>query len=169
MSSLQIRLATQADAEDINDIYNHYVRTSTCTFHLDPVTTQERVEWLSKHNDRYPVLIATINNQTVGWASLSPFRERPAYAGTTESSVYIHKDFQRQGIAKQLMVELIERANKLGYRTILAGAEASQTASIKLHESLGFRRTALFKEVGFKFDQWLDTVFLQLMLPTNHN
>ena len=159
-----IREAKHEDAEAINEIYNHYVLTSTCTFHLEPVTTQERTEWLAEHSDRYPVILAVSDGKVIGWASLSPFRPRPAYVGTLESSVYIHHLHHRKGIGKLLMVDLISRAKDLGYHTIIAGAEASQTGSIRLHEELGFEHVATYKQVGFKFDTWLDTVFLQLML-----
>jgi len=164
VDQIDIRLAQIEGAGAINDIYNHYVLTSTCTFHLEPVSTQERLEWLAGHNDRYPVIVAVCKGQIVGWASLSPFRPRPAYAGTVESSVYVHHLHQRKGIGRLLMLDLISRAKALGYHSIIAGAEATQYGSIRLHEELGFEHVAQFKQVGFKFDTWLDTVFLQLML-----
>lgn len=159
-----IRLAVPGDIEAINEIYNHYVLTSTCTFHLDPVTFDERQEWLNEHSERYSVTVAELDGVVVGWASLSPHRPRPAYAGTVESSVYIQFDHHRKGIGRELMVDLISRAKNAGFHTLVAGAEASQTGSIRLHEALGFTHIARYKEVGYKFDQWLDTVFLQLML-----
>ena len=164
MDQIDIRLASLADADAINDIYNHYVFASTCTFHLEPVTHEERADWLRQHGDKHPVTVAVQKDQIVGWASLSPFRPRPAYDGTGESSVYVHCDHHRKGIGKLLMIDLIQRAKHLGYHSIIAGAEASQTGSIVLHEVLGFQHVARFQQVGFKFDQWLDTVFLQLML-----
>ena len=164
MDRIQIRPAILADADDINEIYNHYVLTSTCTFHLDPVTKPEREEWLQAHGDKYPVTVAILDGQVVGWASLSPFRTRPAYDATVESSVYVHQGHHRKGVGRLLMIDLIERARAEGFHSIIAGAEASQTGSIVLHEVLGFRHVARFQQVGFKFEQWLDTVFLQLML-----
>ena len=164
MSPVSIRFATIEDSDAINDIYNHYVLTSLCTFHLELVTHQERVEWLEEHQGKYLATVAVWDGKVVGWASLSNHRPRPAYDGTVEGSVYIDKDFHRRGIGKLLIVDLIERARAQGFHTIVAGAEASQTASIRLHEDLGFVQIARFKEVGFKFDTWCDTVFLQLML-----
>jgi L-amino acid N-acyltransferase len=161
---LSIRLATREDVDAINNIYNHYVLTSTCTFHLEPVTREERLQWLENHGGKYGVTVAVLDGEVVGWASVSNHRPRPAYDGTAESSVYIHRDFHRQGIGRVLMVDLIERARHVGFHTLVAGAEATQTASIRLHEDLGFTQIARFKEVGFKFDTWCDTVFLQLML-----
>ena len=159
-----IRLATLDDFVTINEIYNHYVLNSTCTFHLEPVTDEERLEWLSHHTERYPVTVVESDGIVVGWASLSQFRPRPAYANTVESSVYIHRDFHRRGLGKLLMTDLVERAKQLKHRSIIAGAEASQTASIRLHQDLGFTKVAYYQEVGFKFGEWHDTVFFQLML-----
>ena len=164
MHKFIIRSAKEQDVDAINDIYNYYVLTSTCTFHLDPVAHEERLAWLREHNDRYAVTVAIKEGKLVGWASLSPHRTRPAYAGTVESSVYIDKDNHRQGIGRMLMVDLMGRAKNAGFHTLVAGAEASQIGSLLLHESLGFERIARYKEVGYKFDQWLDTVFLQIML-----
>ncbi len=159
MDLIDIRLVQVEDAGSINAIYNYYVLSSTCTFHLEPVTIQERTEWLDGHSDRYPVIVAGCS-----WASLSPFRPRPAYVGTVESSAYVHYLHHRKGIGRLLMLDLISRAKALGYHSIIAGAEATQYGSIRLHEGLGFEHVAQFKQVGFKFDTWLDTVFLQLML-----
>ena len=164
MDQIDIRLAQIEDAGAINDIYNHYVLTSTCTFHLEPVTVEERIEWLFEHSGRHPVTVGIMAGEVIGWASLSPFRRRPAYDGTVESSVYVHHLHHRKGHGKLLMLDLIVRAKTLGYHSIIAGAEASQFGSIRLHEELGFEHVAKFKQVGFKFDTWLDTVFLQLML-----
>ena len=107
--------------------------------------------------------MAELDGRVIGWASLSNHRPRPAYDGTVESSVYIHKDFHRRGLGKLLMIDLIERAKNCGFHTIVAGAEASQEASIRLHEDLGFVQVARFKDVGFKFDTWCDTNLMQLM------
>ena len=164
MSPVSIRLATIEDADAINNIYNDYVLTSLCTFHLEPVTDEERMEWIKQHSRKYLATIAESDGRVIGWASLSNHRPRPAYDGTVESSVYIHKDFHRRGLGKLLMIDLIERAKICGFHTIVAGAEASQEASIRLHEDLGFVQVARFKDVGFKFDTWCDTIFMQLML-----
>lgn len=166
MSTVGIRLATIDDVGAINEIYNHYVLTSPCTFHTEPVHYQERLEWFEKHGPRHPVIVATIEANIVGWASLSAYRERPAYNNTAESSVYIHKDHHRKGIGRMLMDDLLVRAREIGFHTVLAGVTGCLPPSIELHRSLGFEQVACLREVGFKFGKWHDVVFLQLMLES---
>jgi L-amino acid N-acyltransferase YncA len=100
----------------------------------------------------------------VGWGSLSPYHSRCAYRHTVEISVYVHHDLHRQGIGSVILKDLIDRAGKLGYHAIIAAIDGSQTASVALHRNYGFTEVGHFREVGFKFDTWLDVVYLELML-----
>ena len=163
-----IRLATTADLPAINDIYNYYVPRSTCTYQLEPETIEDRQAWFREHPpDRYPVIVAEFPQSfgvIAGWGSLSKFRPRAAYAPTVEASVYIHHDYHRRGLGRAILVDLIERARSAGFHSLIGGASADQEASMALQESLGFQRVAHLKEVGYKFGQWLDVVYLQLML-----
>ncbi len=160
-----IRLATVADLSAINDIYNYYVHRSTCTYQLEPEPLEGRQAWFTAHpSEKYPVTVAEVDGQIIGWGSLSKFRDRAAYEGTVEASVYIRHDYHRRGLGRALLTDLIERARAIGYHTLVGGCSADQTASLRLQESLGFTRVAHFKEVGYKFGQWLDVIFLQLML-----
>lgn len=160
-----IRLARLEDAQAISDIYNYYVEHSTCTYQLAPESLDDRSNWLMSHDERHPVTVATHNQQVVGWASLSEWNPRAAYAGTAEISVYIHHAYHRQGLGRGLLVDLISRAKQFGYHTLIGGASSDQTASLALQASLGFEPVACFREVGYKFDTWLDVTYLQLMLP----
>jgi len=165
MTAISIRLATAADLPTINDIYNYYVLRSTCTYQLEPETREARQAWFAAHPaEKYPVTVAELDGQVVGWGSLSKFRDRAAYDGSVEASVYIHHDVHRRGIGRALLTDLIERARAIGFHTLIGGASADQTASLALQESLGFQRVAEFKEVGYKFGRWLDVAFYQLML-----
>jgi len=162
---LSIRLATAADLAAINDIYNYYVLRSTCTYQLEPEPLEGRREWFAKHPpERYPVTVAEIDGEVVAWGSLSKFRDRAAYDGTVEASIYVHHDRHRQGLGRTLLTDLITRARQLGFYTMIGGVSADQTASLRLQQSLGFEQVARFKEVGEKFGQKLDVIFLQLML-----
>jgi len=160
-----IRLATAADLPAICEIYNYYILRSTCTYQLQPETLADREAWFANHPpEKHPVTVAELDGQVAGWGSLSKFRDRAAYDPTVEASVYIRHDLHRRGLGKALLTDLIERARQIGFHSLIGGASADQTASVALQESLGFTRVALFKQVGYKFDQWLDVVFMQLML-----
>jgi phosphinothricin acetyltransferase len=163
-----IRLATADDLPTINDIYNYYVHRSTCTYQLEPEPIEGRQAWFVGHpSDKYPVTVGEINGEVVAWGALSKFRDRAAYAPSVEASIYVRHDMHRRGLGKALLLDLIQRANTIGFHTLIGGVSADQTASLRLQESLGFQRVAHFKEVGYKFGRRLDVIFLQLMLSDN--
>jgi phosphinothricin acetyltransferase len=164
--TISIRLATADDAVAINDIYNWYVPRSTCTYQEEPEPIESRQRWLAAHlkNPRHPVTVAVIAGEVVGWGSLSDYRERSAYRFTCESSVYVRHDMHGRGIGKAIVADLIERAKALDYRSIIAGADAEQSVSIALHKKFGFIECGRQIKVGYKFDRWLDVVFMQLEL-----
>jgi phosphinothricin acetyltransferase len=180
-----LRLATAADAEAINAIYNHYIPLSTCTFDLEPMPLATRQAWLADHDAAHPVTVATLPGETragrvpagetiagrvpadgsvAAWGSLSRFRARPAYGHTVESSVYVDHRHHGRGLGRLMVDDLLERARALGYHTVVAGVTGDQETSLVLHRAAGFSEVARFREVGRKFDRWLDVVFLQLML-----
>ena len=162
--SVDVRLATIADLAPIRDIYNYYVTRSTCTFQVELDTEAERLEWFRKRSPAHPVVVAEVDGQVVGWAALSAWNSRCAYARSVEASVYVPHDMHRHGIGRALLVDLIERARSLGHHTIIGGACTEQAGSLALQESLGFEKVACFREVGYKFGRWLDVVYLQLFL-----
>jgi L-amino acid N-acyltransferase YncA len=165
MTTPLLRLATAADLPAINEIYNYYVLRSTCTYQFEPETLEARTAWFRNHPpDKYPVTVAELGGQVAGWGSLSKFRDRAGYAPSVEASVYIRHDLHRRGLGRLLLTDLIERARAAGFHTLIGGASGEQTASLALQESLGFVRVAHFKEVGYKFGQRLDVIFMQLML-----
>lgn len=161
-----LRLATELDLPVINDIYNYYVERSTCTYQTEPESLESRRAGFREHApDKYPVIVAELDGGTIaGWGSLSRFRPRAAYAPTVEASIYIYREFHRRGFGRALLLDLIDRARAAGFHSLIGGASADQTASLALQESLGMKPVAHFKEVGFKFEQWLDVIYLQLML-----
>lgn len=159
-----IRLATEHDLVSINEIYNHYVRHSTCTYQEEPETMQDRHKWFEAHGEKHPVTVAVIDDRIVGWGSLSPFHSRGAYRNTIENSVYIHHEMHRRGIGSAILADLIERARAIGHHTIIAGIDGEQTASVAIHARFGFEKVAHLKQVGFKFGRWLDVIYMQLLL-----
>jgi phosphinothricin acetyltransferase len=161
---VKIRLATAADLDAINDIYNHYVTRSTCTYQVEPTQMHERRSWFADRTDRHPVTVAELAGQTVGWGALSAYHRRAAYSHTVENSVYVRHDMHRRGIGSALLADLIRRARQAGHHSIIAVIDADQNASIRLHERLGFERVGHFREVGRKFGRWLDVIYLELLL-----
>jgi L-amino acid N-acyltransferase YncA len=163
-----IRLATAGDLESINRIYNHYVLHSVTTYQEEPETIADRRLWFARHGADHPVTVAEIDGAVVGWAALSPFHARSAYRRTVENAVYVDEKRRRQGIGRALLDDLLHRASALGHHSVIALIDSEQIGSIALHESLGFRQVGHLREAGFKFDRWLDVVYLQklLQLPT---
>lgn len=164
MSGCRIRLAARADAASINDIQNYYVVNSTATFLTEPVSLEQRVSWLENRLPVHPVTVAEIGGTTVGWGALDFFRTRPAYRHTSEFSVYVHHEWHRRGIGRAIMADLVERAGTLGHHALVGGCCSESTAVIALLEEMDFARVAHFPEVGYKFERWLDVVFLQRLL-----
>ncbi|HEX4055662.1 MAG TPA: GNAT family N-acetyltransferase [Tepidisphaeraceae bacterium] len=161
---ISIRLAGGADLSAINDIYNHYVLHSTCTYQESPEPIEGRQLWFGKHGPEHPVTVAELDGQIVGWGSLSAFHARSAYRYTVENSVYVHHEFQRRGIGSMILADLIERARAIGHRAIIAGIDAEQTASAALHARFGFETVGHLKDLGFKFGRWLDVIYMELLL-----
>ncbi len=176
----QIRLATEADLQAINDIYNYYVVNSTCTYQEDPEPMGSRKKWFAGHaaaaddfvsadkaqtaHGKFPITVASIDAQIVGWGSLSAYHRRSAYRHTVENAVYVHQDFHRRGVGSMILRDLIDRAREAGHHAIIALIDAEQVGSIALHKNLGFQPAGHLKEVGRKFDRWLDVIYMQLLL-----
>ncbi len=161
---MEIRLARVDDAEEIRGIYNEEVLRSTVTFDLRPRSLQEQREWLQARSGAHAVIVAEEAGEVVGFASLSPYRERPAYSTTVEDSVYVRGDQRGSGVGRALLERLIELAMQHGFHTVLARIVGGHDASIALHKAVGFEIIGTEREVGRKFNRWLDVVVMQRML-----
>ena len=162
--SCSIRRATLADAAAIAAIYNEAVRTTTATFDTEEKSAADREAWLLAHDDNHPVFVAERDGQVVGWAALSKWSDRPAYAQTAESSFYVAAGHRGGGIGRALKLHLIAAARELGLHTIIARVAEESTASLHLNQALGFVHVGTLREVGLKFGKRLDVHILQLML-----
>jgi phosphinothricin acetyltransferase len=162
---MHIREAQQKDLNIILDIMNDAILNTTSIYDYG-IRSNEFVEnWFKKKRlDNMPVLVAEVNGNTVAYGSYGIFRAWNAYKFSVEHSIYVQKDFQGQGIGKQLLIALIGRAKRDGFHTMIAGIDAANQKSYDFHRKLGFVEVGTFKEVGYKFDRWLDLVFMQLML-----
>ena len=162
---MEIRLARVDDAEAIRQIYNLEVSTSTVTFDLVPRTLAEQVEWLEARSGAHAVIVAVDDDdQVVGFASLSPFRDRPAYNSTVEDSVYVRHDQRGTGVGGRLLSELVTLAAQHGFHTVVARIVGGHDASIELHRRVGFVEVGIEREVGRKFGKWLDVMVMQRLL-----
>jgi phosphinothricin acetyltransferase len=162
---IEIRDATMADAEAIRAIYNDAVLNTTAVFDYVAREPQAQRDWMQmKADQNLPVLVATDDDTVVGYSSYGQFRPWPAFLYTAENAIYIAPGRRGQGIGQTLLGALIAVAKQRGLRSMVAAITAENAASLHLHEKLGFQRTGLIRDSGWKFDRWLDLVFLQRML-----
>lgn len=165
--TLTVRAAQAEDVPHIRTIYNQAILNSVASWRYEPLTLQAQQDWFEdKRQHGYPVLVAQEAAQIVGWASLGAFRQGIGYQHTVENSVYVAEGQCGKGVGQALLSELICAARQTGYHTIVAGMEASNTASVRLHARFGFVQVAYFRQVGYKFGRWLDLIFMQLMLES---
>jgi phosphinothricin acetyltransferase len=165
---MEIRDADLQDIEGITAIYNDAVLNTLAIWNETPVDTANRTAWLGdRRRAGYPVLVAVDDAQQVlGYASFGDWRAFDGFRETVEHSIYVRDDQRGKGIGPQLMTALIERARAIGKHVMVAGIEAGNAGSIRLHEKLGFTHTGTLKQVGMKFGKWLDLAFLQLTLDS---
>lgn len=165
MGTVAVRPATTADAEQIRAIYNHEVSHSVATFDLVPRSLDEQREWLQARSGAFAAIVAVDEgDQVLGFASLSPYRDRPAYRTSVEDSVYVRHDRQGTGIGRLLLGELLRTAAASGFHAVFARINAAGEASIALHRSLGFALVGVEREVGRKFGRWHDVALMQTLL-----
>ena len=162
--TIAVRPAEAADLPAIADIYNDSVLNSTTTFDTEPWTAEAQGGWLRDHSRPYAALVAVHGSEVVGWASLSPFRAKPAYRFTAEDSVYVRAGLQGDGIGARLLARLLEVAAENGFRTVIARIADENPASVRLHRRFGFRRVGVERDVGYKLGRWLDVLVMQKML-----
>lgn len=161
---VQIRDAVLHDLPAMLAIYNHAIRNLIATFDLEEQSLEQREVWFHQHGHNYPLIVAESEGIVVGYSCLSSFRAKPAYARSTELSIYIAENQRGKGIGTALMAEILRRAEQLEYHTVISGITGGNEASVRLHENFGFVFVGKFQEVGFKFGEWQDVHFYQRML-----
>lgn len=161
---MELRLATLDDAEALRRIYNLEVTTSTATFDLVPRSLEDQRAWQSERSGARAVIVADADGEVRGFGSLSPWRDRPAYATTVEDSVYVHRYHHGQGIGRALLTELVATATAHGFHACMARIVGGHEASIALHAACGFEVVGTEREVGRKLGKWLDVVLMERLL-----
>ena len=165
---MQIIQCDQQYATEILFIFNDAILHSTALYDYEPRTPEMMDSWFAaKQKGNYPVIgLIDNNNQLLGFGTYGIFRERPANKYTVEHSLYVHPEHRGNGYGKILLQELIKAAINQDYHCLIAGIDSGNVISKKLHEQYGFTACGTLKEVGYKFDRWLNLDFYQLLLST---
>ncbi len=162
---ITVRHATETDLPQILDIYNDIIKNTTAVYYYEPHTLAMRKAWFDERKQSgFPIFVAEEDGVVLGMSTIGPFRVPTAYLFSVENTVHVAAHARGKGVGKLLMPPIIEAARELKLHTIIAGIDASNEVSLHLHKIFGFEEVAHFKQVGFKFDRWLDLKFLQLML-----
>jgi phosphinothricin acetyltransferase len=162
---VQIRHADPAkDAAACAAIYLPFVTESATSFDEEPPTPAYFVHKIEELSATYPFLVATEDDEVIGYAYASEYRARVAYRWSAEVSVYIHADHRRKGVGRELYRVLLDLMRRQGFRAAVAGVTVPNDASIALHQYCGFEMVGVFKRIGFKLGEWRDVAFLELQL-----
>jgi L-amino acid N-acyltransferase len=168
IESLTLRLASLGDAEQIRQIYNYEVANTLATFDLVPRSLADQQRWITDRSGAFAAIVAVDSadehGDIVGFGSLSPYKERAAYRTSVEDSVYVRRDRGGQGIGKLILSELLHIGAASGFHAVFGRITASSEASIALHRSCGFELVGIEREVGRKFNKWLDVAIMQALL-----
>ena len=160
---MKIRACVPDDAEQIVQIYNLFIQNSTATFEEDSLSAEVMAERITTISQDYPFLIGEQNNQIIGYAYASRWKERSAYRYTAETTVYVKQNSQGNGLGRALYQKLFEELKSRGFHCGLAGITLPNEASVKFHESLGFEKVGQLKDVGFKFGRWIDVGYWEIV------
>jgi L-amino acid N-acyltransferase YncA len=170
-ASVRVRAATLDDAAAIAEIYNQGIRARIATFETEERTPEERRAWLSSHDERHPVVVATVAEngaeRVVGWAATDGYRTRACYAGVAEFSVYIHEQYRGRGIGVVLLGGLIAAAERAGLWKLLSRVFPENSASRALCAKVGFREVGVYRNHGKLDGVWKDTVIVERLIPAN--
>ncbi len=164
ITGVRVRTANEPDLRAIHTIYNDAIRTTTATWDEEPWTMARREAWFAEHDASTPVLVAECEGLIAGFAYLTRMSAKSGWRFTREDTIYIDPAYHRRGIGRALLSALLDRARELGLRLIVATISADNSASIALHERMGFELVGTLHHSGYKFGQWLDTSYYQLDL-----
>lgn len=162
---ISLRPYQTEDTQAILEIINYNILNSTALYDYNVRSYEQQKNILKeKINKNFPVIVAELNGKAVGFGMYSEFRFREAYKFTVEHSVYVDHEYHGKGIGKVLLQELIRIAKAQNLHTMIAVIDAENESSVEFHEKFGFKIVGVIKESGYKFDRWLHSVFMQLIL-----
>jgi phosphinothricin acetyltransferase len=161
---LEVRPGEERDLEQLNDFYNHYVRTSPCTFDIDEITLDARREWFAGFGGRYKLIVAVEDDAVLGYAHSKPFRPKQAYETSIETTVYVADGHHGRGIGNRMYEALFESLSGLDIHRAYAGITMPNAASVALHERFEFIQVAYFSEQGRKFGKYWDVAWYEKAL-----
>jgi len=164
--SVEIRPGTLADSPRVHEIHAYNVEHGTASFALEPSSPDEIAARLARLIEQdLPYRVATLKGAVIGYAFADWFRPRPGYRFTLEDSIYVEEGHQGRGIGKRLLTGIVEQAQARGFKQMIAViGDIENTGSIGVHKACGFQYSGVLKDVGFKFDRWLDTIYMQRAL-----
>ncbi|MEA5624510.1 arsinothricin resistance N-acetyltransferase ArsN1 family B [Nostoc sp. UHCC 0251] len=159
-----IRLANESDALKMLAIYAPIVRETAISFEIEPPSKMEFQQRIQNYQQQMPWLVCEIKGELLGYAYTTPYRTRAAYQWSVESSVYVNVEHRRKGVAKALYTSLFRLLQLQGYYNVFAAIALPNSASVAVHEAIGFSPVSVFRRVGYKFDEWHDVGWWQLSL-----
>ena len=161
---MNIRLATEADAEAICRVYNQGIEDRLATLETELRTPEERRQWLAARSPRHPVIVAETSGSITGWGSLNVFNARPAYRFVADFSVYVERGWRGKGVGRLLLTRLLELGREHGYHKLVLSAFPFNPGGMKLYETMGFRTVGIYEEQGQLDGRWVDTIVMEKLL-----
>jgi L-amino acid N-acyltransferase len=162
---LIIRTAAPKDLPALLDIINHAIINTTAIYDYEPRTLEEQTAWYEKlYHDGMPVIVAEQEGRVIGYGSYAIFKPKVGYRFSVEHSIYLDEKSRGMGVGGRLLGSLIQRAKESGIHTMVGVIDAANRGSIEFHKKYGFIEKGYLKEIAFKFDQWLDVVYMQLLI-----
>jgi L-amino acid N-acyltransferase YncA len=155
---------TAADHTIISKIYNYYVLQSTATYHIGTLTVEETAGYFGLGEAQTKAYLIRYGGDTAGFGLIRPYSKKQGYAYTSEITIYLHKDYTGKEIGSRAVSFLEEVARQNGTHVLLAGICTENTASMRLFRKAGYSECGLFKEVGYKFERFLDTAYFQKII-----
>lgn len=159
-----IRPVSLADAAAITKIYNHYIKETTITFEIEPITVEEMASRIKEISAQFPYFVYEQDGKILGYCYAHLWKQRAAYSKTLETTIYLDKNATHQGLGSLMVKHLIQLCKAQGYHALIACITEGNEASVQMHEHLGFKQVSEFKEVGEKFGRWLGVVDLEYIL-----